>query len=337
MKTKLLMLLAVAGLYSCGGSGYVIHGDIAGMEGTVYLSYMEGKLPVTVDSTKAVAGKFEFRGTLDLPMLAQIRDQKQFQTVFFLENNPISIAGSTTDPKGVKVEGSQEDSLYKSFGQKLSSIGTRDEYVAAVESITKSNPHSVAAAYAFFRWLTPYIGYDQMRSYAAGFDPAISNSVYLRLVREKADALEAVSPGHKFVDFTLPDTLGNNVALSSIAGRGKWVLLDFWAAWCGPCRAENPHVVAAYEKFGEKGFTVFGVSLDHTEADWREAIRNDNLRWTNVSDLKFWESGPAALYGVGSIPSNVMIDPDGTIVANNLRGQQLMDFLTEKLGDAEKK
>jgi len=131
--------------------------------------------------------------------------------------------------------------------------------------------------------------------------------------------------GKEAPEISLPDTEGKIVKLSSF--RGKYVLVDFWASWCAPCRGENPNVVEAYNQFKEKNFTVLGVSLDKNMDAWKRAIVDDNLNWTHVSDLKYWGSEVVPLYGFGSIPFNVLVDPTGKVVAENLRGSALEEKL----------
>lgn len=130
-------------------------------------------------------------------------------------------------------------------------------------------------------------------------------------------------------EISLPDVNGNTVTLSSF--RGKYVLIDFWASWCGPCRAENPNVVAAYQKYKNKNFTILGVSLDKSKDAWLAAIKSDKLTWNHVSDLKFWDSQAAHDYGVQGIPANFLVDPSGKIVAQNLRGPALDAALAQML------
>jgi peroxiredoxin len=150
--------------------------------------------------------------------------------------------------------------------------------------------------------------------YATEFNAAVS--------KMKTTAVGQVAP-----EIALPDTTGQVVKLSSM--KGKYVLVDFWAKWCGPCRQENPNVVKAFNKYKDKGFTVFGVSLDRTKQDWIKAINEDRLTWTHVSDLKFWQSEAAKTYNVTGIPFSLLLDPNGVIIAKNLRGKALDNKLAE--------
>jgi peroxiredoxin len=141
------------------------------------------------------------------------------------------------------------------------------------------------------------------------------------------EKMKLTAVGQPAPEIALPDPQGNIVKLSSM--KGQYVLVDFWAKWCGPCRQENPNVVRAYQKYKDKGFTVYGVSLDRSKADWLQAIEQDNLTWTHVSDLKYWQSEAAKTYNITGIPFSLLLDPNGVIIAKNLRGAALHQKLAE--------
>ena len=163
--------------------------------------------------------------------------------------------------------------------------------------------------------------------FASTVNEEIPNSLVVNEFVAEVERMKKLALGEIAPDITLPNPDGEMVSLSSL--RGNYVLLDFWAKWCRPCRMENPNVVRMYKKYNEQGFEVFGVSLDRTRQDWLQAIEQDGLSWTHVSDLKYFQSDAANLYNVSAIPFALLIDPEGRIIAKNLRGKQLENKLEE--------
>ena len=352
MKTVILGIGAVALMAACAPkteTGYTVQGNLAGLTGKVYLTVYEGKLPTRIDSTEAVNGAFTFKGTRDLPIYAAVEYAEAPVVRFFLENAPIVIEGDVNQPNQIAVNGSPTTSQYLSYRAEMDSVtkvlyidslaqGNRqaeDSMMRLVNAYKmdyiQAHPLSVAAAYVLYREVSYYLPYEQLFLAVAGFDPSVQNSVYLQLVSSMAEALKNTAVGQKYTDISAPNAEGDTVALSSVVGPGKYVLLDFWASWCPPCRAESPVMVAAYAKYAPKGFEIYAVSLDKTKEAWLKGIQDLKLNWIHVSDLQFWTSAAADTYGVRSIPSNVLIGPDGTILARNLMGEQLEATLAEYL------
>ena len=207
----------------------------------------------------------------------------------------------------------------------------QDEQKAVLKNFIQQNPASLVSLDALRGFAGPSPDYNQVAPLFGILSPAIQNSSNGKAFKEALEKLKLTSIGAIAPDFTQNDPLGKPVSLSSF--KGKYVLLDFWASWCGPCRQENPNVVKAYNQYKNKNFTVLGVSLDkpNDKVAWLKAIKDDGLTWNHVSDLKFWGNEAAVLYKVTSIPQNYLIDPNGKIIAKDLRGEELEQTLAKLL------
>jgi peroxiredoxin len=340
---------------------FTVNGTVVGQDtGWVCLKMREGGEWITRDSVQLKKGQFTFTGKIGLPELYYLSlKSREASFPFFIENATITLKAYADSLDKSEVTGSATHDLYLSFfkqddlfNKKLENLYT--EYIAAKEvndtvktqgmeagfdaiekeqaasmkSFILNNGKSVVSAYLALSNAYQF-DLDNLKEINKALDPSIAESKYVLKLKEREGILSNLTQGHVAPDFTMKDTSGNDFKLSSL--RGKVVLVDFWASWCGPCRHENPNVVAAFNKFNSKGFTVLGVSLDNKKDKWLEAIAQDGLSWTQVSDLKKWDCAAAKLYGIMSIPANFLLDKQGVIIASGLRGEDLEKKLEEVL------
>lgn len=326
MRQFIILALGLALLAGCGQvqEGYRIEGSVKGQtEGQVYLKLFRNKMYFNVDTAEIVDGRFTFEGEVEQPLLyALSTDQMASSVQLFLENKTLPVTLDTKE-KTVAVTGSVVNDIFLSNADRVHAEGF------SIDSLVTAHPDSPAAAFYLYRYFTYQLPLEELKATRAKLSPALSASPYVGDLDKIISKLENIQIGKPAPDFSLPDTLGNSVRLADF--RGKYVLIDFWAGWCPHCRKENPNVVAAYEKFKARNFTVVGVSLDRDRKTWTKAIVADKLPWTQVSDLKYWDSEIPELYGIRAIPANVLIDPEGVIVAKDLREAALHEALEKTL------
>jgi len=326
----------------------------------VYLEelYFSEKDPVILDTTEIKNGKFTISALAPEQGLYRLRFEKTEAPFIFINDNPsIKV---TADYNKLSLEtivfNSSANQLLRNF---ITSINTRrksleektaalQQYPSPVETdslynVLKKEVSSQESAYK--NYIIQYLdttsnavmamfslGYtrdiepDKLEKTITGLTRRFPNTPAIVAIVAQYNQMIAQykakpSDGKLAPDINMADTSGKPFALSML--RGKYVLVDFWASWCGPCRGENPNVVKAYNKFKNKNFTVLGVSLDKDKASWVKAINDDNLNWYHISDLKYWSSAAVALYGFDGIPYNVLVNTEGQIIGSNLRGKAL--------------
>ncbi len=337
-------------------TAYKITGTVPADVKKVYLGVMTQREPI--DSVTVKDGKFEFNGTRQLNEIIYVMTPEG--------NCPVFNDGTPVDINAVSntLTGSELNKKLYGYEQQLDKYNQQmnklyPEYMAAAKDasaegkakakeleaqlnetwggkkdatlgiINENKDNLIPAAY--INAVAYMLGYDELKKLLPDTAPYYNHPAMAGVKRQLA-ALEKRRPGMPFTDLTMNDTEGKARRLSEWCGKGNYVLVDFWASWCGPCRQEMPNVVANYKKYHEKGFEVVGVSFDNKAEAWKNAIKSLGMPWPNISDLKGWQSAAASTYGINAIPANVLLDGSGKIVAVDLRGGDLGAKLKEVYG-----
>jgi peroxiredoxin len=361
---KALILIAVVAFFACSRqqTGYEITVNLEGAEGQILLEKRGTSQWIPVDTADIVDGKAILKGEVSFPEdhYISVFGQRP-KAIIFVENEKMTVTGNVNNLENLEVTGSETHNDYNRVNQQIQQIG--EEYMALYheardaaasgdtsrasrlmqqveqlyestntiqEDFIRNNPASYATPY-FLSRIQFNTDVDELDKLASSLDPKLNVVPSVVALKDRIEKLKIVAVGMIAPDFIMNDPGGNPIRFSDVYQRNEYTLLDFWAAWCGPCRVENPNIVSVYNEFKHKGFDVFGVSLDRDREAWLKAIEDDRLTWTHVSDLEYWNNAVAQMYVINSIPSSLIIDKNGKIVAKNKRDEELRETIASLL------
>jgi len=360
MKKYLVFILGVV-LFACSQqSGFEIDVQLEGAEGQIVLEervageWNSVDTAEVVDGVAILSGEVAYPGAYYLSVVGQ-----RAKTIVFVENAEMSIKGRADSLSLATVSGSVSHTEYESVDSKIQEVSSK--YMALYqeartagstgdtakanllmkevntlyesvgtmqEDFVMNNPASYVSPYFISRTMHGK-EVNELEALVSMLDPKLNEVQALVEIKARIAKLKTVEVGQIAPDFSQNDADGNPIKFSDIYSKSELTLIDFWASWCGPCRGENPNVVAVFNDYKDKRFNVFGVSLDKDKAAWLKAIEDDKLAWDHVSDLAYWQNAAAQLYAINSIPSSLLVDKNGKIVAKNKKGEELRKVVSE--------
>ena len=350
MKRTLAFAASLLLLGACSSDGYTIRGKIAGLDNPyVYLLRYTGEVEV-IDSAKVTKGDFVFKGKAEQPEVVYLSTDKQQPFVhFFLENGRISVDGALSAPADIAVLGTPSNDIQRAFDEKIAALeeefakagndmqrdSLRKEYSKLMSDAVEMNRDNIYGVTTFLNNAYAFLSPEEVMEQIALFPAEWQQRTELTDLRKVMEQRLRTTVGQPYVDISAPNADDKAVSLKSVIENpaNKYVLVDFWASWCGPCLREIPYLQADYEKYRKKGFEIYAVSLDDERDAWVKTIADKQMKWIQVCDFKAFDSPASLDYAVESIPSNFLIRcSDGQIVAAQLRGKALGEKLEELLG-----
>ncbi len=343
MKKLIVMAAAALMAVGCVNNGYVITGQMEGFEDqTVYLMNSQRE---NIDSTQMVAGSFKFEGEVEQPTQLYLATDHPFAIVY-VEKGEIAVAGSIEEPQTITVTGTPANNARAEYTEWESAFmesyraatpeeqtAMEEEYYATIREKVAENAANLFGVKLYLSELVYTDAAADMLAQVEKFSPEMQQTEDVTKLKELAEAKAKVEVGKPYTEVVQPNMDGEAVALSSVVGEGKYVLLDFWASWCGPCMREVPYLLETYAEYHDKGFEIYGVSFDRDAEAWKKAVESKGMNWIHVSEVNYFDNQAAKDYAVRSIPSNFLIGPDGTIVAVNLRGEEVKAKIAELLAE----
>ena len=350
MKKILILAAAAAVLCSCGNKNkYTLTGTLAGINDKVYLF---DEKDAVIDSAVVKEGKFRFSGVAGTPAVAILRDARDqgatFATMLILEPGTITVSDDAENAYRKHVTGTPANdasdayattshALIDEFRDEATADDRRDAIEGEYDQLTRTTMEQNRTNLFGALLLAQQLGYElsgqELLDEIALFPEEIQQSSVLTALKENAEMKIRTDVGQPYTDVAQPDAKGQEISLKSVVENpaNRYVLLDFWASWCGPCMREVPHLKKTYDEFHKKGFEIYGVSFDKEREKWLAAIDQNGMNWVHVSEVNGFDNQAARDYAVQGIPSNFLIASDGTIVAKNLRGEALYEKIAELL------
>lgn len=364
MKKLLLLGLAAASVSfaACQPKSYKIEGQgDAVKDGDTLFLTIDPNTATPIDTAVVKDGKFEFSADIDSTVFGQIYSPKDPKITFplFVEPGTIKVTMSST-PAQCKVSGTETNERWQELNDTTVRIGMKaDRIVAAIhgnplsdseqqalmQQVNKINEEFKACTTTYaernidnelgFFMLTYYpeevISADKKLELIGKMPQKMQQRPQIKSLKAKLIQLNQFAVGKQIKDITMTDIDGKNVSLMAEVKRNKLTIIDFWASWCGPCRQEMPNVVKLYNDYGSKGLGIVGISLDENKNSWMSAVKSLGMKWTQLSDLKGWQNAAARMFSIESIPHTIVVDQNGKILERGLRGEQLTEFVAEKL------